>query len=98
MRYAFLKHTPLCFVSAGGAFKCTRDVNPPPHVVAEIHYWAFTLLNYLVTKKKLSRMIVPVLASVLVASLVQYREDPEMTLKVTGPVLCLRLRRLGCVF
>ncbi|TNN00130.1 hypothetical protein fugu_011376 [Takifugu bimaculatus] len=47
----------------------------------EIHYWGFTLLNYLVTKKKLSRMIVPVLASVLVASLVQYREDREMTLK-----------------
>uniref|UniRef100_H3D886 non-specific serine/threonine protein kinase n=1 Tax=Tetraodon nigroviridis TaxID=99883 RepID=H3D886_TETNG len=47
----------------------------------EIHYWGFTLLNYLVTKKKLSPMIVPVLASVLVASLVQYREDSEMTLK-----------------
>lgn len=72
--------------------------DPPPHVVAEIHYWAFTLLNYLVTKKKLSRMIVPVLASVLVASLVQYREDSEMTLKVTGPPqqhLCLRLWRLA---
>lgn len=53
-------------------------------VLAEIHYWGFTLLNYLVTKKKLARMIVPVLASVLVASLVQYREDSEMTLKVTG--------------
>lgn len=53
------------------------------HVLVEIHYWGFTLLNYLVAKKKLSRMIVPVLASVLVASLVQYREDREMTLKVT---------------
>lgn len=80
--YTFLKHTSLCFLSAGGAFKCITVI--PPHVVAEIHYWAFTLLNYLVTKKKLSRMIVPVLASVLVASLVQYREDSEMTLKVTG--------------
>lgn len=51
--------------------------------VAEIHYWGFTLLNSLVTKKKLSRMIVPVLASILVATLVHYREDREMTLKVT---------------
>lgn len=94
--YLFKTHTTvLCFCKGGGvAFKCIRDVKPP-HVVAEIHYWAFTLLNYLVTKKKLSRMIVPVLASVLVASLVQYREDPEMTLKVTEPVLCLRLRRLA---
>lgn len=55
---------------------------PASRVPVEIHYWGFTLLNYLVTKKKLSRMIVPVLASVLVASLVQYREDREMTLKV----------------
>lgn len=53
------------------------------HALVEIHYWGFTLLSSLVTKKKLSRMIVPVLASVLVASLVQYREDREMTLKVT---------------
>ncbi|XP_066523231.1 leucine-rich repeat serine/threonine-protein kinase 2 isoform X2 [Hoplias malabaricus] len=47
----------------------------------EIHYWALSLLFHLISKKKLSRMIVPVLASVLVASVRQHKEDSAMLLK-----------------
>lgn len=67
-------------------FQCwKRHIIPwlTSQLLPEIHYWGLTLLNYLVSKKKLSRMIVPVLASVVVASLIQRREDCEMALKVT---------------
>ncbi|KAJ8381828.1 hypothetical protein SKAU_G00026060 [Synaphobranchus kaupii] len=47
----------------------------------EIHYWGLSLLQYLIAKKNLSIMIVPVLASVVVHTLRQYREDAEIQLK-----------------
>ncbi|XP_019895920.2 leucine-rich repeat serine/threonine-protein kinase 2 isoform X2 [Esox lucius] len=47
----------------------------------EIHYWSLNLLCSLISKKKLSRMIIPVLSSVLVTSLLQFREDTEVLLK-----------------
>ncbi|XP_064199044.1 leucine-rich repeat serine/threonine-protein kinase 2 isoform X1 [Anguilla rostrata] len=50
-------------------------------VEREIHYWGLSLLQYLIAKKNLSRMIVPVLASVVVDTLRLYREDAEIQLK-----------------
>ncbi|XP_051547977.1 leucine-rich repeat serine/threonine-protein kinase 2-like [Myxocyprinus asiaticus] len=47
----------------------------------DIHYWALSLLFHLISKKKLSRMMVPLLVSVLVSSVRQHKEDSVMLLK-----------------
>ncbi|KAL0968631.1 hypothetical protein UPYG_G00269380 [Umbra pygmaea] len=47
----------------------------------EIHYWGLYLLYYLVSKKRMSSTIIPVLASVVVTSLRQYRQDADVPLK-----------------
>ncbi|KAK7117063.1 hypothetical protein R3I94_022570 [Phoxinus phoxinus] len=47
----------------------------------DIHYWALSLLFHLISKKKLSRTVVPVLAFVLVSSVRKHKEDTVMLLK-----------------
>uniref|UniRef100_A0A8B9GY88 non-specific serine/threonine protein kinase n=1 Tax=Astyanax mexicanus TaxID=7994 RepID=A0A8B9GY88_ASTMX len=59
----------------------------------DIHYWGLSLLFHLISKKKLSRMIVPVLASVLVTSVRQHKEDAAMLLKLQK-LSCLCLSKM----
>uniref|UniRef100_A0A3B3SU35 Leucine-rich repeat kinase 2 n=1 Tax=Paramormyrops kingsleyae TaxID=1676925 RepID=A0A3B3SU35_9TELE len=48
----------------------------------EIHYWGLNLLHELIAKKKLSSMMMPVLASVVVDSVRRHQGDAEVHLKV----------------
>ncbi|XP_035378782.1 leucine-rich repeat serine/threonine-protein kinase 2 isoform X2 [Electrophorus electricus] len=47
----------------------------------EIHFWGLSLLFHLISKKKLSHMMVPVLASVLVSCVRWHKEDGAVLLK-----------------
>ncbi|XP_060742144.1 leucine-rich repeat serine/threonine-protein kinase 2 isoform X1 [Tachysurus vachellii] len=48
---------------------------------SKIHYWGLRLLFQLISKKKLSHMMVPVLVSVLVASLRQHKSNTEIRIE-----------------
>ncbi|XP_076863676.1 leucine-rich repeat serine/threonine-protein kinase 2 isoform X2 [Brachyhypopomus gauderio] len=56
----------------------TLQMFPQNH---EIHNWGLSLLFHLISKKKLSHMMVPVLASVLVSCVRQHKEDGSVLLK-----------------
>ncbi|XP_048847546.1 leucine-rich repeat serine/threonine-protein kinase 2 isoform X5 [Brienomyrus brachyistius] len=51
------------------------------HEESEIHYWGLNLLHELVSKKQLSRMMVPVLTSVVVDSVRRHQAHAEVHLK-----------------